>query len=839
MKKRILCIFLILTFIFTSNVYAVKYTDVENERLEEILTVLNSFGILEGYSDGAFAPQNKVTRAEFADNAAKLYGDGLIKEAGNPFSDVEDNYWAKESIAALYRLGIVSGSNGEFFPKDEITLGEAAKILLSILKYNLYAESKGGFPVGYIAVANEIGLLKGVKATHDSLLTRDAAAQLIFNALEIPVQKYGSVYEPDGNYDDILKIYHKIEKVRGRVDADYYTTLSGKSSLDKGEISINGRIVSVGETDAGDYLANVITAYLKKDDNTDKYTVFAFYPENNESITEIEAKDIISVSDSRIEYEKNNSSASISIPHGTKVIYNGCFLGMMGTSSVGAATLDIDYGRIKYIKGSSGEGYIFVTEYIPGAVESVNNTSNTVYFKNGVNAVVIDTEADDRFEKLYKDNNAAEFKSIQENDILELYYSGETLVYARIVNNTVSGTVTKTDSKGVYVKGTRYRLAGYLSVSDFEAGKDYDLYCDSNMNVIYSESASSKNSNYGYLVNYKTIQENMKEFLKCKIYTPDGTFKVYESVEKYRVDGERGADLGSKLMWTHKDGTVRYDNLIKYKLNDKNQITNIETPKREDGTGSFSMDFRGDAYMSGGTTMIKSFIKAGDMVSFCIPDDLNDEDAFGTKLPTAEKDYYLAVYDSDDVYRIGAAVVYAAAGGFDLTTVHHADSPFLIIDDVGEMLGKDESLERAVSGYRNGERVQMVLGSNFEMNFDLGDVVRINTSASGKIIEALPIVDLSEKKFFQSESGYGYNLLAYDTVVNIYGEVKRRKDTIVIASVGDFNYPCCFQNDTKIYVYNTKKEQLRLGTVEDFTMGSPAYIQVFRGNVREAVVYEY
>lgn len=839
MKKRILCIFLILTFIFTSNIYAVKYTDVESKKLEEILTVLNSFGIFEGYSDGSFAPENKVTRAEFAYNAAKLFGDGIIKESSNPFSDVEDNYWAKDAIASLHRLGIVSGSNGEFFPKNEITLGEAAKILLSVLKYDLYAESKGGFPAGYITVANETGLLKSVKGTNDSHLTREAAAQLMFNALEMPVQKYNAVYEPDKDYDDILKIYHNIEKVRGRVDADYYTTLSGKSSLNKGEISIGGRVVYSGGAGAEDYLATEITAYLKKDDGTGKYTVFAFYPEETESITEVEARDITRASDSLIEYEKNGSSRRLNIPQGTKVIYNGCFLGITGTGSVSSADFDIDFGSIRYINSGNGDSYACITEYIPGAVDFVNSAVKTVYFKNGIAAAVIDTEADDRFEKLYNGENEAELKSLQENDVLELYYSGDTLVCAKIINNKVSGTVTKTDKDGIYVKGALYRLSGNIDVSDFEIGRDYDIYCDSNMNVIYSDAAASKNSNFGYLVSYGTAKEKMKEFLKCKIYDPDGTFKIFETVEKYRVDGERGADLKSKLMWTHKDGAVRYDNLIKYKLNDENKITEIETPKKEDGTGSFSMDFRGDAYLSDGTTMIKSYIKAGDMKAFCVPDDISDEEAFGTKLPTTEKDYYLAVFDSDDTYRIGAAVVYAAAGGFDLTTVHHADSPFLIIDEVGEILGKDGTAEKMVSGYRNGERVQMPLGANFNLNFDVGDVVRINTTASGKIIEALPIVDISEKKFFQSESGYGYNLLAYDTVVNIYGEVKRRKDNIVMAQVGDFVYPCCFQNDTKIYVYDTNKNKLRLGNVEDFTMGSPAYIQVFRGNVREAVVYEY
>lgn len=112
-----------------ANIGAAHYpTDIEDCWAEEAIVSLIGEGIITGYPDGTFKPEDPVTRAEFSKMVAKAFA---VRAAGEPtFSDIQDN-WAKAYIAALTEAGIVSGfPDGTFRPSKDISRAEMTQILI-------------------------------------------------------------------------------------------------------------------------------------------------------------------------------------------------------------------------------------------------------------------------------------------------------------------------------------------------------------------------------------------------------------------------------------------------------------------------------------------------------------------------------------------------------------------------------------------------------------------------------------------------------------------------------------------------------------------------------------
>ncbi|WP_020618465.1 carbohydrate binding domain-containing protein [Paenibacillus daejeonensis] len=94
---------------------------------EEIGRWLDS-GLLEGYPDGSFRPQQSLTRAEFAVVLTRLFG--LRAEAAPVFADIKPGEWHAEAIDALTRAGLAEGyPDGTFQPSRSVTRQEAAVLL--------------------------------------------------------------------------------------------------------------------------------------------------------------------------------------------------------------------------------------------------------------------------------------------------------------------------------------------------------------------------------------------------------------------------------------------------------------------------------------------------------------------------------------------------------------------------------------------------------------------------------------------------------------------------------------------------------------------------------------
>lgn len=105
--------------------------DVEDHWAKDAIGAMEKRGWMTGYLDGAFRPDRAMTRAEMAKILAMAEG---IEGNSATFNDV-DGHWAQAFIGAVEKAGIVKGyPDGGFKPDQTITRAEAVSVLSRLEK---------------------------------------------------------------------------------------------------------------------------------------------------------------------------------------------------------------------------------------------------------------------------------------------------------------------------------------------------------------------------------------------------------------------------------------------------------------------------------------------------------------------------------------------------------------------------------------------------------------------------------------------------------------------------------------------------------------------------------
>lgn len=183
---RYLVVGLLIGVMLICPVFAVSaFPDVdENATYAEAAEYLSEIGIMVGDNKGNFNPDKAVTRAEMATVICRMLGETENSTAdGSTFTDVPAGHWASGYISQAASLGIVNGyGNGKFGPGDTVTYEQAVTMTVRALGYEDEANASGGYPSGYLSIAQDIGLLNGVNAQNGTPLARKDVAIIIFNS---------------------------------------------------------------------------------------------------------------------------------------------------------------------------------------------------------------------------------------------------------------------------------------------------------------------------------------------------------------------------------------------------------------------------------------------------------------------------------------------------------------------------------------------------------------------------------------------------------------------------------------------------------------------------------
>ena len=229
--RFILCGMLIMATLIGS-VHAATFSDVsKNASYAEAVDYVSSTGLMVGYGDGKFQPEKTVTRAEMATVLCKLLGeDKNLKKDGSKFMDVPTSHWGNAYVAKAASLGILSGyGNGKFGPDDTVTFEQALTMMVNALGYGDLAGQYGGYPNGYVTVAKNRGLLTNVNGKVGDRQNRANVAIMLLNLDTAPKFGFGAQkaeydivwqdrsYRKNGEY--VLENWYDQVILRGKAEA--------------------------------------------------------------------------------------------------------------------------------------------------------------------------------------------------------------------------------------------------------------------------------------------------------------------------------------------------------------------------------------------------------------------------------------------------------------------------------------------------------------------------------------------------------------------------------------------------------------------------------------------
>ncbi len=112
------------------------FSDVQGNWAQTCIVELTQRGIISGYPDGTFRPNNPVTRAEFASMVGKAFPNSPRVRSATQFVDVSSSFWAYNSISYASQTGFLSGYPGNVFnPSQNIPRAQVLVSLASGLNY--------------------------------------------------------------------------------------------------------------------------------------------------------------------------------------------------------------------------------------------------------------------------------------------------------------------------------------------------------------------------------------------------------------------------------------------------------------------------------------------------------------------------------------------------------------------------------------------------------------------------------------------------------------------------------------------------------------------------------
>ena len=579
---------------------AVSYNDFSDR--EEIVnkdavSMLTTLGIIEGQPDGSYNPAGNVDRAQMAKMISVALTnnedcDTLYQNVNSGLTDIAAN-WARGYINYCYVRGIIAGrGNNTFDPGANVTGVEAAKMLLAALGYNAEIEGLVGpdWALNTAALAQQLGIFRNFTKDVSEPLSRDDAALLIYNALDVElIQEYRNGYAIA--YDDhrtILSSVFGVIRVEGVVVGNEWAQLQGTesdASLREGRTNLesvvwydsttaNTRveegivvdgIVPFNVSTPVEYIGKAVTLYVEKTTILSNSTVIgvATNDDQNVVLTNASNEDTSSdylkgtgvTADDDTEYYVNyghvdSEADAIEVinahindrNHDDKFDLNGIEVEVIDNDDDGTA----DY--VLYLVETLSE----VTRY---SERNEELSFYTPYDKNGNLTNTANTVTRDLGDVVYAESvslgGVAAIDALDldaEDLILYVEYGGRTYVY---LPEIVTGTMTQVDrdkNDELYITvddTTEYRQSYILDAASLadpdlthfditdarnEPGFDtlYDFILDSNGYVAAIRPAEEVETNYGLVLESAWTLNGLRRGGNLRILMADGTEKLFD-----------------------------------------------------------------------------------------------------------------------------------------------------------------------------------------------------------------------------------------------------------------------------------------------------------------------
>ena len=202
----VLCLAMMLSIMVVGAGAAFADQDQIDTKHTEAVDMCSALNIITGFENGKFMPNDNVTREQTAKMICVLLNGGkdpVLGAGSSSFSDVANDRWSCPYIESCVSQDIVVGvGGGKFAPAGKVTGSQLAKMLLVALGFSPDHQKYAGsaWEVNVNTDASARGFYKDLEDINPSEpLTREHAAQMIWNALNAYEVEYKSVLSTDAN----------------------------------------------------------------------------------------------------------------------------------------------------------------------------------------------------------------------------------------------------------------------------------------------------------------------------------------------------------------------------------------------------------------------------------------------------------------------------------------------------------------------------------------------------------------------------------------------------------------------------------------------------------------
>lgn len=177
----------------------VVLSDINTSFAKAYIEKLAALGIINGYEDGTFKPENKASRAEYLKIVLRAmnidYSD--VDTSKLTFADVDKNSWIAKVVVKAAELNLIDTTNKNFRPNASISRAESMKMLLNAAGIETsentvsdFSDVKG-WAVKYVQKAKDLGIVNGQEINGKILfrpadnITRAEVSKIVVKTMEL------------------------------------------------------------------------------------------------------------------------------------------------------------------------------------------------------------------------------------------------------------------------------------------------------------------------------------------------------------------------------------------------------------------------------------------------------------------------------------------------------------------------------------------------------------------------------------------------------------------------------------------------------------------------------
>ena len=552
---------------------AVSYDDFSDKDKivnDDAVSMLVELNVINGKDDGSFDPEGIVTRAEMAKMICVVLNGGKDPSLGNvsnyTYTDTV-GHWAAAYIEYCTTLGIVAGDGtGKFNPSNTVTGAEAAKMLLVALGFKSEIEGFTGanWAVNVNVRANQKGLFDELSINPSEGLTRDNAAQMVWNALDAGVVSYDYTLITDGSSitssptlidnesKTLLTDKFKVSKLEGVIVANENATSTG-TAVEKEDVTVllltsddadskqdEGDTITLKTATAANLLGKSVTMFAKDWKNGAYQTVLGnpVVSSDNMIATISEDSDADDVKDALKDAGIKEVSKAVLVENFIRATdKDDKELTISGMADVAKLTGNGIEVIVISNDNDNKADFVIVTKMIAGKVSAYNAKGNDGDGYITVTALTDIAKADQIAGAEFADVKGSE--DLAKDDIVLYYRVGDTF-YAEKADS-VNVTVTSTKGSDTIKDGKNTYKASALSskydddnntvlTTAVEPDDEVTLYLDNFGYVVYTDAVTAADE-YMFITGSDASVKSGFESLTIKGVLSDGT-EVTASVNK-------------------------------------------------------------------------------------------------------------------------------------------------------------------------------------------------------------------------------------------------------------------------------------------------------------------